>query len=272
MSKSKKVALIGSAPSSVGLAPYGDPSWEIWGCSPGAAPHVPRANAWFELHHIHPTEVWYHRDYFDRVNAYGCPVYVVKPVAEFAKCVVYPKDEMLREFGPYVFTSSLSWMFALAIMEKPEEIALYGVDMSHQSEWEFQRSGCHSFIEIAKERGIRVTLPLESDLQRPPALYGFQEHNHFYRKMRSRRQELGAKIAECEAALQAKRDELFYYRGALENLEYQIRTWVHDPVQDELAEWQPETKRANGHASTNLNGGHHVGAEEEAAGAAEARG
>jgi hypothetical protein len=37
----KKIALIGSAPSSVGAAPYADRSWTIWGCSPGAAGKAP---------------------------------------------------------------------------------------------------------------------------------------------------------------------------------------------------------------------------------------
>ena len=31
-----KIALVGTAPSSRMLAPYNDPSWKIWGCSPGA--------------------------------------------------------------------------------------------------------------------------------------------------------------------------------------------------------------------------------------------
>lgn len=243
------------------MAPYASQDWQIWGCSPGASPVVPRANAWFELHHIHPSESWYHRDYFEKVNGYGCPVYVIEPVKEFANCVVYPKDDMLKEFGPWFFTSSLSWMFALAIMQNPEEIALFGVDMSHQSEWEFQRSGCHYFIETARKRGIKVTLPLESDLQRPPALYGFQEHDHFYRKMRSRRHELISKVVETEQRLQACRDEWMYYKGALEDVEYQIRTWVHDDLQIELAHKQPENPRlpeaveGQGHASTDLNGG-----------------
>lgn len=241
MAKAKKIALIGTAPSSVRLAPYSDPSWEIWACSPGAAPIVPRANVWFELHHIHPSEEWWHNDYIARINSYKCPVYVIEPLPEILpQSVAYPKDVMLKEFGPWFFTSSLSWMMAMAIMEEPEEIALFGVDMSHQSEWEFQRSGCHFFISEARRRGIRVTLPLESDLGRPPALYGFQEHNHLYRKLRSRRVELTQKIRECEAAVQAKRDELFYYRGALEDLEYTIRTWVHDDLQIELSEWQPD--------------------------------
>src|SRR5215831_4146159 len=45
-----KVALIGTAPSSRMLAPYNDPSWKIWGCSPGNMKILPRADVWFEVH------------------------------------------------------------------------------------------------------------------------------------------------------------------------------------------------------------------------------
>ena len=47
-----KIALIGSAPSSIQQAPYHDPSWLVWGCSPGAYGVVPkgRSNVWWELH------------------------------------------------------------------------------------------------------------------------------------------------------------------------------------------------------------------------------
>src|SRR3981189_2150960 len=45
-----KVALIGTAPSSRMLAPYNDPSWKIWACSPGNMNVLPRVDVWFELH------------------------------------------------------------------------------------------------------------------------------------------------------------------------------------------------------------------------------
>src|SRR5512143_2413950 len=45
-----KVALIGTAPSSRMLAPYNDPSWKIWACSPGNMNAIPKADVWFEIH------------------------------------------------------------------------------------------------------------------------------------------------------------------------------------------------------------------------------
>ena len=45
----RKIAVCGSAASSVGFAPYDDPSWEIWSCSP-ANKGAPRVDVWFELH------------------------------------------------------------------------------------------------------------------------------------------------------------------------------------------------------------------------------
>ena len=50
-----KIALVGSAPSSIRLAPINDPDWQIWGCSPGAYGVVgPRADVWFEMHRWEP--------------------------------------------------------------------------------------------------------------------------------------------------------------------------------------------------------------------------
>ena len=54
-----KIALVGSAPSSVRLAPFDDPSWDIWGCSPGAYPVFAqkRVDMFFELHRWEPPVV-----------------------------------------------------------------------------------------------------------------------------------------------------------------------------------------------------------------------
>ena len=45
-----KVAIVGTAPSSRLLAPFNDPSWQIWVCSPGNMNTVPRVDVWFEIH------------------------------------------------------------------------------------------------------------------------------------------------------------------------------------------------------------------------------
>ena len=45
-----------------------------------------------------------------------------------------------------------------------------------------------------------------------------------------------------ESAISSKRDEMFYYKGALEDVEYMIRTWIHDEHQIQLSEAQPDNE------------------------------
>ena len=49
-----KIAICGSAPSSARKAPFGDPSWQIWGCSPGLYPYAGRVDEWWEVHRWEP--------------------------------------------------------------------------------------------------------------------------------------------------------------------------------------------------------------------------
>lgn len=220
----KRIALVGSAPSSVDLAPYGDSSWTIWGCSPSAATKVKRVDAWFEIHPFNLPDMT--PDYIAWMAQIDRPVYVIEPVPQIAKGVVYPRAEMEEKYGRYFFTSSLSWMFAMALEQNPEEIGLWGVDMSATEEYGYQRAGCHYFIQLALSRGIKVTVPPESDLMRPPAPYGFVMGSPAYKKLRIRAQELDARIAAAAQRYEDARNEWHFLRGAREDLEYVLNTWV----------------------------------------------
>ena len=130
-----RIALIGSAPSSVALAPYDDPTFEIWACSPGARPHLKKVDRFFELHLFEPHQPWFAPEYIAWMAGLKCPVYMLEPVKEIPPSVGYPKDEMLAKYGPFFFTSSLSWMFAMALVTPGvTEIGLWGVDMAAQED------------------------------------------------------------------------------------------------------------------------------------------
>ena len=51
VTKPRKIAVLGSAISSVHFAPVHDPEWEIWACSP-ANKGIVRCDVWFELHNL----------------------------------------------------------------------------------------------------------------------------------------------------------------------------------------------------------------------------
>ena len=225
----RKIALLGSAPSSVHLAPYNDPSWTIWGCSWGAAPAAKRVDTWFELHPFSTPEMpreYMLPDYIAWMTALDKPIYVIDPVPFLPRSMPYPKAEMMAKYGPYFFTNSISWMFALALEQNPQEIGLWGVEMSATDEWAYQRPACHHFITRAQARGMKVTVPPQSDLLQPPSPYGFVMNSAMHKKLKVRATELDTRITQAAVEYENKRNEWHFLRGARDDLEYILNTWV----------------------------------------------
>lgn len=231
-----KIAIIGSAPSSIRLAPFKDPSWAIWGCSPGAYGACPRSDVWFEIHRWEPPALgvpedaankpWFSPEYAAWLQQHPC-VIVAQPVASMANPWVYPFDEMIAKHGPYFFTSSVAWMLAMAVEMKPRAIGLWGIDMAASSEYAFQRPGCQHFIGLAMEAGIEVILPPESDLMRPSTLYGISEYDPMHIKLLARKRELEGRRNNAMVALNHAQNEKMFLDGAIDNLEYILQTWVN---------------------------------------------
>lgn len=253
-----RIALIGSASSSVRLGPYLDKSyqnflggkphlypqapfideeWEIWGCSPGAFGVAPRADRWFEVHRWEPGQPWFSPEYCQFLKQFKGPVYTGGVIPEIPNHVVYPLVEVEAEFSSYFLTSSLSLMMAIAIFEienarkqpghnpNDDVIGLWGVDMAANEEYAYQRPGCHFFILEALRRGIGVFIPPESDLMRPLPVYGLSEWDHMYIKLTARSRELNARAQAKQQEIQAATTELNMLRGCLDDLNYNVSTW-----------------------------------------------
>lgn len=225
--KELKIALIGSAPSSIRLAPFGDPSWQVWGCSPGAYGVIPRgrSNIWFELHRVEPGQPWFSPEYCQFLRDHP-RVMVAQEVPEIPNGEVMPVDELLAKYSPYFFTSSLAWMMALAIEAGATKIGLWGVDMAAGEEYGYQRAGCQFFALLAKSKGIEVGVPPESDLFRPNVLYGIDEVTHGAIKTLQRKRELDARLANAKNNLANANSEVMFLQGALDDLNYMGMTWL----------------------------------------------
>lgn len=233
-----KIALLGSAPSSCRLAPYKDQSWKMWGCSPGLFPVVERVDVWFELHRPEFPVVgdatkqvpWFTPEYVQwMANLAKCdvPVYMTEIAPEIPSSVRYPRERMLEKYGPYIFTSSLAWMFALALeTEGVTEIGLWGVDMSATEEYGYQRMGCQMFMWMARQKGIKVTLPPESDLAQPPMLYGVGENNPMHCKLLARLKELQGRLAQQQQMRDSALQQMLFLQGAIDDLNYMLNTWT----------------------------------------------
>ena len=253
-----KIALLGSAPSSVKLAPFVDPAWTIWGCSPGLYPIARRLDEWFELHRWEPPVLGRH----DQQKPWFTPEYVgwmvqlpviwmVKKVPELPGSRELPWQDLVKRYGPYFFNSSLSWMMAMAIERillkrkhaeevkdpEPDMIGLWGVDMAAGEEYGYQRAGCQYFVHVAKALDIEVKVPPESDLLRPPGLYGVDEHLHRRIKWAAKRAELEFHLKDFETTAAHAGKHAAYMKGALETLTYMEQNWgadVESSMPDEL--------------------------------------
>ena len=195
MTQDLSVALIGSAPASIALAPYHDPAWEIWGCSPGTYGVMKRVNRFFELHLWEPGQPWFSPEYVQWLTALpdrGINLYTGAPIPSIPKAEVLPWQDILNEFDPNAWfcTSSVFWMMAMAIRAGAKKIGLWGIDMAATEEYEGQRAGIHYMAMIAQQRGIEVGVPMESDLFTPRFKYGIDEWTHSFRKIRARNAEL----------------------------------------------------------------------------------
>jgi len=205
--KRTKLAIVGFSPKSRDLAPFDDPEWEIWGCN-HVYRYAPRVDALFEIHKIRELEAKYGEnnnwpEYAEHLRTTDATVWMQDESPDFPKVKRLPIEDLKRDFGYMLehyeidgndvdkrtvkgrsrskiaqFKSTLSYMLAMAIRENRfTEIAVYGVDMSIDSEWHFQRNNFCFYMGWCKGLGIELVLPDNSALLQEAGfrLYGYEE-------------------------------------------------------------------------------------------------
>lgn len=249
----RNIAILGTAPASMALAPFKDESWSIWACSPGAYSICAqqRSDVWFEVHRWMPTspgkfgapgtKPWFSPEYHAFLQQHKGPVYMAQKEESIPSSVRIPFDELLEKYGPYFWQSTMSYMIAMAIealaprAAAGEKVALglWGVDMSATEEYAYQRPACQHFIGLAKSVGIEIVLPVESDLMRPPTMYGCGELSP--RNIRVTSMIADAKAGKAQLQQQAEmiKQQLAMVDGRLQVLDYMQAMWVDD-VREEI--------------------------------------
>lgn len=232
MSNPLKVAIVGKAPSSFGLAPYDDESWEIWTLADLVL--AGQAKRWTRHFEIHPPE-WVEersKPYWEwLIQKHDKPVYMREAYEQVQDSVAYPKDRIVEQFGTY-FNNTVSWMIALAIAEAATELGIYGVDMAQNSggelngEYAHQRPSCEHFLGWARGAGIKVYIPPEADLLKVRSLYGFDtEMGQMEKKWKTRTEELKKRVTQKEQQRDQAALEAAFLQGALESQNY-YQQWL----------------------------------------------
>lgn len=221
----RKICLVGTAPDSMGIGPYGNPEWEVWACSPGTFQLIPNINVFFELHRWLPGAGNFPMPYVEFLQNFEGQVITSKSVEGLKQNVILPVESLVEKYSGYFFTSSLAWMLAMAIEEEPEHIALFGVDMAAAEEYEAQRLGCQFFALIAKAKGIQIGVPPESDLFCPAPLYGVCQTSHEWIKQTARRNDLLAQLDLAGKNIDAAVKNEQFVKGCLSSLDTSRASW-----------------------------------------------
>ena len=138
---------------------------EYWGCN--NIYKVREVDRLFIMHNIYATQFNRDQDLIKNINEKDFPVYTLGDYKVLKNNIAYPMEEVIQEFGISYFLNSISYMLPLAIMQKPKNIVLFGVDMSFGTRTEYMRNekACIEFwIGGAIGKGIRVQITMESTL------------------------------------------------------------------------------------------------------------
>lgn len=246
----KRIAIVGCSDTK-NLAPYDDPSWEVWAMN-NSFVHTKRQDCWFEIHPIKEVNgVFWRRellrpgvfrfskdfrgqpvnDYMRMLADLDVPIYMQQKWDCIPKSTPYPIQQITAKFGTY-FTNSVSYMIALAIMQIAEagakgEIGCWGVDMATGSEYGPQRPSCEFFLGIAAGLGIAITIPPQADLLKTKFLYGFQEQEAaaWEEKVVSILNNMAERKAKAASRMNHLQTQVQQYIGAEQAIKELQRIW-----------------------------------------------
>jgi len=231
--KRKKVALLGTVPHKL-LAPFGDPEFEIWAIAHAClGDPLPRVDRIFEIHKWDEVVKWGSLGAFEAWPA--APKYLIEARPDVLNSVAFPFDDLAAKFNIFddrkepLMTNSISWMMALAMDEGFEEIHIYGVNMSHHTEYGTQKPSCEYYLGLAKGRGIKIYVPKESDLCKSYFLYGKDEEHQteIMVKLNDRMNWLQAQLNNFMAQRGQVEQAIQQHIGAIEDVKFWMAQFKH---------------------------------------------
>jgi hypothetical protein len=212
-------------------APFNDPEFEIWSIAHAClGDPIPRCDRIFEVHKWDEVVKWGSPGAWAMFP--NVPVYLQEARSDVPNSLAYPFDRIVEKFNIFHdrkevnMTNSISWMIALAIDEGFEEIHIYGVNMSHQSEYQSQKPSCEYYLGLAKGMGIKIYVPSESDLMKSYFLYGKDEEHQseIITRIQDHMNFLSQQFNANKGQSEQLRDSLNQHIGAIEDCKFWINS------------------------------------------------
>lgn len=228
--------------------------WEIWGLNE-LYRYMPVAafDRWFE---IHGREYLENDDdgkkHIEDLKSLSIPIYMQKVHEDIPASVKFPRDELCETLDSKYWTNCPAWMLGYAIAMGFEEIAMVGVDMAQDTEYQVQRPCCEHWLGYARGKGIKAWVPDMSDLMKSVGLYGYEDEGSLlYRKLDDRLKWLHvqdnerlALIRRLEAEYQTKSADLKRMINRFEGAEEEVGTQAKSAKRDKRLEEITEKLKA----------------------------
>lgn len=184
--KRSKVCIVGYAPNSRHLAWYNDPDCEIWGVNQ-VSRFIPREDRHFQIHKDWEDAAHWapNTDQRKWIETAPIPTYMIAHDPSLQNSVTFPVewvkeqlglagDKDIPNSGLDYFTSSIAFMYALAIAEGFSEIGIYGIDLIIGREYFFEKSCVEFYMGMAHAKGISIHRPENSALLWQSHRYGYE--------------------------------------------------------------------------------------------------
>jgi hypothetical protein len=182
----KTVALVGGAWSSGAWAPWGET--EVWGMNElHGLPwfEVEGATRWFQMHNkISFTKEHKYNHWEWLQEEHDFPIYMLQNYDGIPNNVPYPLREIQNELiGNFyrgeekmekLFSSTLNYQVAQALYEGFERIELFGIELSLEGEYRWQREAMAFWVGKADGMGVDIWMPKACSLM-VQRLYGYEE-------------------------------------------------------------------------------------------------
>lgn len=205
-----KIAVVGTG-TSANDAPIGEEGWKIWSL-PGNYDRwkdIDKADEWFELHEIPYllNDCNAKPEFMELLAKMGNKLSIMGTYAGLPKAKAFPRQQLIDTFGAY-FTSSIAWIIALAVLNKPETIGIWGINCSGRNEYAEQRACIEGYLRYAQALGINLQIHTDSMLFK-----GFLYHD-------AMSQRVTKKLREIEKQQEYEQDMANYKKGYVDGLKF----------------------------------------------------
>jgi hypothetical protein len=179
----KKLAIVGSHPATRELAPYDNPEYDILVFNEAAS--APWCKRWDIVTQLHKVEVYScvtnwvdkgHWDWLQTDHGNGKTIYLQGYDARVPNSARYPLDEIIASIPG----ASLRWMMssaayalALGLYLGYEEIGIWGVELTSNTEYSYQFPNWAFWLGVAMGTGVKIDVQ-SGQVHFSERMYGYE--------------------------------------------------------------------------------------------------